>query len=201
MKKVIVIGATGTLGKAVCAALAEKHEVVAVGKSGGDLQVDITSEQSIATLFEKVGAFDALVLAAGDVAFAGLEDMTSEQWAVGLQSKMMGQINATRHAVKHLNDAGSITLVSGVLTDEPIAWGAAASTVNGAINHFVKAAATELPRGIRINVVSPTMLTESKPVYGDFFPGFADVPAEKVAKAYVKSVMGVQTGRVFEIYE
>ena len=94
---------------------------------------------------------------------------------------------------------GSITLISGILSEEPINWGVSATTINGAIEHFVKAAACELPKGLRINVVSPTVLTESMDKYADFFPGFVPVPAAKVALAYQKSVLGVQTGQVFKV--
>lgn len=118
---------------------------------------------------------------------------------MGLQSKLMGQINLTRAAIPYLNDKGSITLISGILSEEPINWRVSATTINGAIEHFVKAAACELPKGLRINVVSPTVLTESMDKYADFFPGFVPVPAAKVALVYQKSVLGVQTGQVFKV--
>lgn len=102
-------------------------------------------------------------------------------------------------AIPHLSDKGSITLISGILSEEPINWGVSASTVNGAIDHFVKAAACELPRGLRINVVSPTVLAESMDKYADFFPGLVPVPAARVALAYQKSVLGIQTGQVFRV--
>ncbi|MNC55182.1 short chain dehydrogenase [compost metagenome] len=111
----------------------------------------------------------------------------------------MGQINLTRAAIPHLNDNGSITLISGILSEEPINWGVSATTINGAIEHFVKGAACELPRGLRINVVSPTVLEESMDKYADFFPGFVPVPAARVAQAYQKSVQGVQTGQIFRV--
>ncbi|MNI69427.1 short chain dehydrogenase [compost metagenome] len=125
--------------------------------------------------------------------------MTDEQWQLGLQSKLMGQINLTRAAIPYLNDKGSITLISGILSEEPIHWGVSATTINGAIEHFVKGAACELPRGLRINVVSPTVLEESMGKYADFFPGFVPVPAARVAQAYQKSVLGVQTGQIFRV--
>ncbi|MCE9970184.1 short chain dehydrogenase, partial [Aeromonas salmonicida] len=161
--------------------------------------VDMRDPASIKALFAQVGQFDALVVASGSVAFNGLTEMTDEQWQVGLQSKLMGQINLTRAAIPYLNDKGSITLISGILSEEPINWGVSATTINGAIEHFVKAAACELPKGLRINVVSPTVLTESMDKYADFFPGFVPVPAAKVALAYQKSVLGVQTGQVFKV--
>ncbi|WOE85786.1 short chain dehydrogenase [Aeromonas veronii] len=197
--KIVIVGASGTVGSAVSELLAKDHQVIRVGHSRGNATVDMHDPASIKALFAQVGQFDALVVASGSVAFNGLTEMTDEQWQVGLESKLMGQINLTRAAIPYLTDKGSITLISGILSEEPINWGVSASTVNGAIDHFVKAAACELPRGIRINVVSPTVLAESMDKYADFFPGFVPVPAAKVAQAYKKSVLGIQTGQVFRV--
>ncbi|MGL4356513.1 MAG: short chain dehydrogenase [Aeromonas popoffii] len=196
---IVIVGASGTVGSAVSELLAKDHQVIRVGHSRGDARVDMRDPASIKALFAQVGPFDALVVASGSVAFNGLTEMTDEQWQVGLQSKLMGQINLTRAAIPYLNDKGSITLISGILSEEPINWGVSASTVNGAIDHFVKAAACELPRGLRINAVSPTVLEESMDKYADFFPGFVPVPAAKVAQAYKRSVLGIQTGQVFRV--
>jgi NAD(P)-dependent dehydrogenase (short-subunit alcohol dehydrogenase family) len=196
---IVIVGASGTVGSAVSELLAKDHQVIRVGHSRGDARVDMRDPASIKALFAQVGPFDALVVASGSVAFNGLTEMTDEQWQVGLESKLMGQINLTRAAIPYLNDKGSITLISGILSEEPINWGVSASTVNGAIDHFVKAAACELPRGLRINAVSPTVLEESMDKYADFFPGFVPVPAAKVAQAYKRSVMGIQTGQVFRV--
>lgn len=201
--KIVIVGASGTVGSAVSELLARDHQVIRVGHSQGDARVDMTDSASIAALFagiaEDIGRFDALVVASGNVAFAPFPEMTDEQWQTGLESKLMGQIRLTRAAIPHLNDGGSITLISGILSEEPISWGASASTINGAIEHFVKAAACELPRSLRINVVSPTVLEESMDKYADFFPGFVPVPATRVAQAYKKSVLGVQSGQVFRV--
>ncbi|WOX53386.1 short chain dehydrogenase [Aeromonas sp. CD] len=197
--KIVIVGASGTVGSAVSELLAKDHQVIRVGHSQGDATVDMRDPASIKALFAKLGQFDALVVASGSVAFNALTEMTDEQWQVGLESKLMGQINLTRAAIPHLNDKGSITLISGILSEEPINWGTSATTINGAIEHFVKAAACELPRGLRINVVSPTVLTESMDKYASFFPGFVPVPAARVAQAYQKSVLGVQTGQVFRV--
>lgn len=201
--KIVIVGASGTVGSAVSELLARDHQVIRVGHSQGDARVDMTDSASIAALFagiaEDIGRFDALVVASGNVAFAPFPEMTDEQWQTGLESKLMGQIRLTRAAIPHLNDGGSITLISGILSEEPISWGISASTINGAIEHFVKAAACELPRGLRINVVSPTVLEESMDKYADFFPGFVPVPATRVAQAYKKSVLGVQSGQVFRV--
>ncbi|WP_214454218.1 short chain dehydrogenase [Aeromonas dhakensis] len=197
--KIVIVGASGTIGSAVSDLLAKDHQVIRVGHSQGDARVDMRDPASIRGLFAKLGRFDALVVASGSAAFNALTEMTDEEWQLGIQSKLMGQINLTRAAIPHLNDKGSITLISGILSEEPINWGASVTTINGAVEHFVKAAACELPRGLRINVVSPTVLTESMDKYADFFPGFIPVPAARVAQAYQKSVLGVQTGQVFRV--
>ena len=197
--KIVIVGASGTIGSAVSELLAKDHQVIRVGHSQGDATVDMRDTASIKALFAGLGQFDALVVVSGSAAFNALTEMTDEEWQVGLQSKLMGQINLTRAAIPHLSDKGSITLISGILSEEPINWGASVTTINGAIEHFVKAAACELPRGLRINVVSPTVLAESMDKYADFFPGFVPVPATKVAQAYKKSVLGIQTGQVFKV--
>ncbi|HDZ8842656.1 TPA: short chain dehydrogenase [Aeromonas dhakensis] len=197
--KIVIVGASGTIGSAVSDLLAKDHQVIRVGHSQGDARVDMRDPASIRGLFAKLGQFDSLVVASGSAAFNALTEMTDEEWQLGIQSKLMGQINLTRAAIPHLNDKGSITLISGILSEEPINWGASVTTINGAVEHFVKAAACELPRGLRINVVSPTVLAESMDKYASFFPGFVPVPAARVAQAYQKSVLGVQTGQVFRV--
>jgi len=197
--RVIVVGATGTIGKAIVSELGTRHEVIEVGFSRGRFQVDIARIDSIRALFAAVGKTDAVVASAGKVHFGSLHEMTSEQFQVGLHDKLLGQVHLALVAQRHLNDGGSITLTSGVLSHDPIRYGANASAVNGAIDAFVRAAAIELPRGLRINAVSPTILRESLGIYGSYFIGFEAVPAERVALAYARSVDGAQTGQVYEV--
>ena len=198
--KVIVIGAGGTIGRVVAEQLAARHEVVRVGKTSGQFQADIADIGSIHRLFDKAGKADAVVVAAGEVHFGLLSEMTPEQFNIGLQHKLMGQVSVALAAQHYLNDGGSITLTSGIVGSEPIRYGANAASVNAAVEGFVRAAAIELPRGLRINAVSPTILTESLDSYGPYFHGFETVPASRVAQAYVKSVDGLQTGRVYTVW-
>lgn len=201
--KIIVIGAGGTIGRVVADQLAARHEVVRVGKTSGQYQADIADIGSIEKLFRKVneaGKADAVVVAAGDVHFGLLSEMTPEQFNIGLQHKLMGQVHVALAAQKYLNDGGSITLTTGIVGSEQIRYGANAATVNAAVEGFVGAAAIELPRGLRINAVSPTILTESLGTYGPYFYGFETAPASRVAQAYVKSVDGLHTGRVYKVW-
>jgi NAD(P)-dependent dehydrogenase (short-subunit alcohol dehydrogenase family) len=197
--KIIVIGASGTVGRAVAEELSRQHEVIRVGRTHGDEQVDITSQHSVQALFEKIGPVDAIVSATGNLHFGPLSTMTDRDFEQGLQDKLLGQIRLALTGQHYLNDGGSITLISGIVADEPIAQGVNATTVNAGLAGFVRAAACELPRGIRINLISPTVLSESAAAYDGFFPGFVSVPAATVALAYRRSVEGIQNGRVYKV--
>jgi NAD(P)-dependent dehydrogenase (short-subunit alcohol dehydrogenase family) len=197
--KIILIGASGTIGQAIASELQERHQIIRVGRNSGELQVDIRDPASISRLFEQTGPFDALISAAGNAHFGALEELTAKEFAVGLDDKLMGQINLVLLGREFANDGASFTLTSGVLSEDPIRYGAAVSTVNAALDGFVRAAAIELPRGLRINSVSPTILEESLPAYGAYFRGFKPVPAATVARAYAKSAEGRQTGQVYRV--
>jgi NAD(P)-dependent dehydrogenase (short-subunit alcohol dehydrogenase family) len=197
--RVVLVGASGTIGQAVARELGERHEIVRVGRSSGAVAMDITDAASIRKGFETIGRCDAVVCAAGKVQFGPLERMGEADYAVGLKDKLMGQVNLVLIGREFVADGGSFTLTSGVLSHDPIRAGSSASMVNGAIDAFVRAAAIELPRGLRVNAVSPGVLVESMDAYGPFFRGHEPVPAARVALAYAKSVEGARSGQVFEV--
>ena len=197
--RIILVGASGTLGKAVDHALSSRHDVVRVGHTKGDYQVDISDMGSIEALFSAVGDFDALVSTTGDVHFGPLEEFTSDKFDLGLRSKLMGQINLVMSGLKHVRTGGSFTLTTGQINEDPIRFGASGAMVNGGIEAFARSAALEMPRGVRINVVSPTVTEESWSAFGPFFPGQKPIPAAQAANGYVKSVEGPQTGQVYRI--
>ncbi|HET6553845.1 MAG TPA: short chain dehydrogenase [Dyella sp.] len=199
--RILIVGASGTVGRAVADALSSGHELVRAGRNSGDLQVDLTDMASVERMYEAAGPLDAVVTTAGHVHFGPLADMTPAQFNLGLQDKLMGQVHVVLAGQRHLRDGGSFTLTSGILAEEPIRLGVSATTVNAAIEGFVRAAATELPRGLRINVVSATVLTEALDAYGPYFPGFDAVPGARVAQAYRRSVEGVGTGRVYKLWQ
>lgn len=198
--RVVVVGASGTIGRAVVAELGPRHEIVTAGRTSGALRFDATDPASIRAGLEKVGPFDALVATFGTVKFAPLAELDAAGYGVGLADKLMGQVNLVLVGREFIADGGSFTLTSGILARDPVVAGSSASMVNGALEAWVQAAAIELPRGLRINCVSPGLLEESAAAYGAFFPGHIPVPATRVAKAYAKSVEGRLTGRVFEVF-
>ncbi|MER8085028.1 short chain dehydrogenase [Streptomyces sp. NPDC087532] len=197
--RILLVGAGGTLGSAVRRALvARGHEVIGVGRSGGDLVADVTDPEALARLYTEAGPLDAVAVAAGDAVFRPLGELTAEDIVTTFRGKALSQLELVRQGARHVAPTGSFTLVSGVVAEEPIVSGAAASAANGAVEAFVRAAAIELPPQ-RINVVSPTVAEESLPVYAPFFAGMEAVPADRVATAYVRSIEGAQTGQVYRV--
>jgi len=191
---ILVIGATGTIGRAVVEALGG-HDVIGVTRSTSP-SVDITKSATIAALFQSVGPVDHVVCCAGGGAWKPLADLTDEDFAASLGYKLMGQVNVIRHALRSVRDRGSITVTSGVLARSPMTGSGAISLVNAGLEGFVRAAANEAPRGIRVNVVSPPSVTETlTAIKMDTSIG---LPAATVAKAYVASVNGTQTGATIE---
>lgn len=196
--RILVVGGSGTIGSAVVEALRDRHEVITASRRA-DIAVDMTDPASVDAMFGRVGEVDAVVCTGGGAPFVALAQASPTDFAMGFADKLGGQINLVLRGFEHVRDGGSFTLITGVLAREPIATGAISSTINGGLEAFVVAAATELPRGLRINAVSPSVLEESLDKYGKFFPGFAPVSAADVARAFVKSVEGSHTGRVYAL--
>lgn len=195
--KIIVVGATGLIGREIVKDLSPRHEVIIAGHKSGDVRVDITSADSIETLYKRVGRFDALVSAAGQAKGGNMESMTEEDYLIGLRDKLMGQVNLVRLGMRYINDNGSFTLTSGSLANEPMLGTSSFSMVNAALNGFGKAVALEMKRGIRINVVSPPFATETLKVLG--MDESIGIPAAKFAAAYRESVEGKHNGEIFDV--
>ena len=194
--RILIVGATGTIGRAVVAALKGRHDLVLASKDDAPEQVDIGDPGSIKALYARVGRVDAVVCAAGLVAFKPLADLTNADFSLSLASKLMGQVNLVRFGVASVADGGSFTLTAGLLAREPARSGAAVSLVNAGLEGFVRSAALELPRGQRINVVSPPNVSETLQARGQ--DPKAGLPAAQVARAYMASVEGKQTGAVLD---
>jgi NAD(P)-dependent dehydrogenase (short-subunit alcohol dehydrogenase family) len=195
--KIIIVGASGTMGKHLTSAFEKENEVITAASERCDLQVDITSTESIENMFKKVGPFDALISTAGPTfvgAWKKLNDVTFRQ---GMEGKMMGQINLVLIGQHYINPKGSFTLITGALSHDPQKNFANASAANSAVEGFVRAAAIELENGIRINAVSPTVI-ENSPHYFPFFPGDIPVTMQQLEFGFRKSVFGANTGQVIK---
>jgi NAD(P)-dependent dehydrogenase (short-subunit alcohol dehydrogenase family) len=196
--RILVVGADGTVGKAAVAGL-KGHDIVRAGRSSAHVKVDLTEAGSIKAMYDKLGKLDAVVACTGHAHFGPLQNMTPEQFMVGVNDKLMGQVNLVLLGLPYVNDNGSFTLTTGVLDRDPIRAGVNASAVNAALNAFAMAAAIEMPRGIRINAVSPGLLEESVKKYEGFFPGHQPVSSAQVALGFTRAVLGAGTGHVIKI--
>jgi len=197
--KVLIIGANGTIGKKVTAALKDKHEIIKIGKTSGDLQVEISESASIEKMFKKSGKVDAIVCIAGDAKWDKFDNLSEEDFYIGIKSKLMGQVNLVRIGRKYLNPGGSFTLTTGILADHPVDKTTSAAMVNGGIHSFVKAAVLELENGFRINAVSADLVEDAKEKYGEYFPGHTPVAMDKVTDGYKKSILGKLNGEIIRI--
>jgi NAD(P)-dependent dehydrogenase (short-subunit alcohol dehydrogenase family) len=194
--KVVVIGATGTIGKPVAEALEKRgHEVVRVSRTSA-VPVDIENAASVRALFDKVRDVDAVVCCAGGAGWGPLPKLTDDDFALSLRYKLMGQVNVVRIAQERLKDKGSVTVTSGVLATRPMPGSACVSLVNAGLDGFVRAAALDMPRGIRVNVVSPPWVSET--LRARKMDESIGTPAAAVAQAYVASVEGKGSGEVIE---
>lgn len=194
--KILLIGATGTIGKAVSARLSGEHEVIAAGYSDGDVQVDLGRTESIQAMFEQVGKIDAVISTAGLANFAPLQALSDDDFQLALNNKLMGQLNLVRLGTEYINQGGSITLTSGVLSRKPMPGSASVSMVNGALESFVKAAALELDQ-LRLNVVAPVFVKETMAMMGMDTAG--GVSAADTAIAYEAAVIGDMHGQTLDI--
>jgi NAD(P)-dependent dehydrogenase (short-subunit alcohol dehydrogenase family) len=197
--RILIVGANGAVGRCAVGELGKRHEVVTAGRQSGDLRVDLLDQDSIRAMLAKAGRLDAIVAATGHTHFGPLTSMTPAEFQKGLDDKLMGQIKLALIGISHVADGGSITLTSGVINRDPIRQGANAAAVDGAIDAFVAAAAIEMPRGMRINAVSPGLLADSAARYEGFFPGHEPVSSARVGLAFAKSVEGALTGQVIVV--
>lgn len=195
--KILIVGASGLLGSGAVTALSDENEIIQASRNG-KISVDLTDPNSIAAMYEQVGKVDAVIAATGKVPFKSITELTLEDYRSGIVDKVLGQIELVRRGIEFVNDGGSFTLTTGILARAAIPTGTVASVANGALESFVMAAAIEMPRGIRINVVSPSVLVEATG-YHSYFPGFEQVTLKEVGKAYAKSVNGKKTGHTYEI--
>ncbi len=199
--KILVIGGNGTIGNRVVSHLkSENYEVIIAGRSSGDVTVDMTDSNSIAAMFDTVGNLDSVVSIAGEAKWDDFENLSEEDFYVGIKSKLMGQVNLCRIGIPYLNPEGSITLSTGILADDPVAKTTSAAMVNGALHSFVKALALELKDGKRVNAVALGLVEDAYEKYKAFFPGHNPLPTPRVINAYIKAILGKNNGEVIRDY-
>jgi NAD(P)-dependent dehydrogenase (short-subunit alcohol dehydrogenase family) len=198
--RIIVVGGAGTIGTAVVELLSARHDVVVAGRQSGDVQVDISSRDSVRSMYRRIGSFDALACAAGEAHFGPFETATEEELALGVHSKLLGQMRLVLLGRSLISEGGSFTLISGYILDDPIPEATSFAVANGGVEGFVRAAALKLERRVRINAVSPGMAQNSYEQFGPFNPGRAPVSMLEIALAFQRSVEGWRTGEIIRAW-
>ncbi len=195
--KIVIVGGTGIIGSAVADALAPMGDVVRVGRTRGDLQVDARSSKDIQSLFANTGPFDHLIsLVGGDVPIGPLGSLSPADMTCAFENKVLPQIQLVQLGLAHIRDGGSFTLSAGFLNKEPKPGFAAIAMANGALEGFVASAALDMERGIRINSVSPVFVIESLQRAGLVdMTSFVTMSAADTALAYVAAISGSDNGR------
>ena len=193
--RVIVVGAAGTIGKAIVAALERDHEVLAASRNS-KIRVDMSDPESIRNMYRTVGRIDAVISAAGQAQFAPLAQLTDADFQFSLNNKLMGQVNLVRFGMDSMRDRGCFTLTSGILARSPMKGSGVISLVNAGLEGFVRAAALEAPRGIRVNIVSPPWITDTLRALG--MDPTQGITPELASRLYVQSLVGDQSGMVIE---
>ncbi len=195
--RVLHVGASGLIGKAVASAMAASgHEVVRVGSSSGHHTVDLADKASIEALYEVAGSVDAVVCTAGFAVFGSVDELDDDAYATSIDNKLMGQVNLIRLGLGHVASGGSFTLTTGTLTTKPGPGTAVVAMVGGGVEAFVRAAAIDLDGRFRVNAVSPGWVAESRQAAG--LPPEPGIWAADLAEYYVRFLHGDQTGVVAE---
>lgn len=202
-KRILLVGASGIIGKAVNQLLSPDYEVIRASRKG-EVQIDLTDPEGMVAVLKGLAPLDHIISTAGYANFVPLDKvpvakLEDSPYKLGLLDKLMGQVNLALAARDVLVDKGSVTLTSGTTSEEPIIGGSSFSMVNGALEKWALAAATEMPRGIRVNVVSPSVAAECSPQHLAAFPGFEPLPAFKMALAYKRCVDSLITGRTIAV--
>ncbi|MGD9557752.1 MAG: short chain dehydrogenase [Mangrovibacterium sp.] len=199
--RILIIGGSGTIGENVAEALAPRHEVIIASRSSAKHQVDLTFPRSIKHLYETIGPLDACISTTAAGAPDNFARLTEEDLLDNMKGKLFGQINLVLTGQRYLKEGGSFTLTSSIFADRHARGATGRAIINAALHSFVATASLELPKGQRINVVSPGPVTDSMEEFSRFFPEIKPVPMEKIVHAYVESVEGNMSGQVFRVYE
>jgi NAD(P)-dependent dehydrogenase (short-subunit alcohol dehydrogenase family) len=195
--KIIVIGGTGIIGKAVVNSLKENHEVIVTSRTAGDYQLDIENKGAIAKMFEDIKDVDGIISTTGAAMMMPISDLTDEALDLALNNKMKAQINFIREGLKHLKKGGFITITTGTAGIQPFPGTSSISMACAGLEAFVKAVELENNTGIRINAIRPAMVTESAELFNMKVP--FSVSAKDTAEVYKNVAEGNQSGEIVDV--
>lgn len=198
--KILIIGANGTIGKKLTPQLATQHEIITAGRNSGEVRVDISSEESIKEMFKQVKNVDACICIAASGPLDNFSTLTEKQLLEDFKGKLFGQMNLVLIGQNYLNNNGCFTLTSGIFADIPYKGVTGGAIISGGLHSFVLSASIELPKGLRINVVSPSMVEDSVADFGHLFPELKAVSMNQLVDAYEKTINENITGQILRVY-
>ena len=137
---------------------------------------------------------------AGEAHFGPFETVTEDELALGVHSKLLGEMRLVLLGRSLISEGGSFTLMSGYVLDDPIPEATSFAVANGGVEGFVRAAARRLERRVRINAVSPGLAQDSYEQFGSFNPGRVPVPMLEIASAFHRSIEGWRTGEIIRAW-
>ncbi|TKK71714.1 short chain dehydrogenase [Ilyomonas limi] len=191
--KIVVIGATGTIGKAVAQLLKDKgHEVIEASRSTQPA-IDIADSASIDAFYKQVGEVDAIVSAAGDAVGGPIDKLTDEQVQFSINSKLQGQINVVRKGLPYLRPNGVFVITGGFLAYKPAPQTSMYAVANSGLEGFAKAVALDLTAGRRIVIVHPPWVAETAAALGMDASPWPN--AATTAEAYLAAIEGSANGQ------
>lgn len=199
--RIVVVGGAGTIGRRLVPALrSHGHDLVVAGRASGDVHVDLTSHAAVEAMYREVGVVDSVVSIAAHGALDEFRTLTSDALQENMRAKFFGQVDLVLTGQHHCADGASFTLTSGIFADQAWPHVTGGGVISGALHSFALAAAIGLPRGMRINVVSPTMISDSVDAFAEHFPGMRPVPMGELVGHYLQCVEGDDTGRIIRAY-
>ena len=194
-KKAIVFGGTSGIGLATTKRLAALGaEVIAVSRNpekAGDVpagvtlkKCDVLDRDAMQALFAECAPFDILISAAtgGSRAVGPFLEMDMDGYKASFD-KLWGYANVLRFGTEHVNEGGSIVLVSGIPARNTRPGQVAIGSVGGAVEALVRAVAKEIAPSRRLNVVAPG--TIDTPI----FSGEGEARTEFYKKATAKNLI------------
>ncbi|MFD8492947.1 short chain dehydrogenase [Amycolatopsis sp. NPDC059657] len=199
--RIVVVGGAGTIGRRLVPALRSRgHDIVVARRTSGEVRVDLASPATIEAMYREVGAVDGVVSVGAHGALDEFATLTSEALAENMRAKFFGQAELVLTGQRHCADGASFTLTSGIFADQAWPGVTGGGVISGALHSFTLSAAIELPKGMRVNVVSPTLVGDSAGAFAEQFPGMRPVRIDDLVGHYLSCVEGDGTGRVIRAY-
>lgn len=191
----LIIGATGTIGKEIEKLSKIKGDSVISVSRNSDPSINIEDSKSLENYFKHSSEFDAIICVAGNASFGRFTDLNDDQINIGINSKLLGQINLVRKAIDKLNPGGTIILTGGMLAFSPWPETSNIAMANAGLDGFVRAANLELNDNKRVAVVHPPLIQETAKKMGmDSNPWPA---ASAVAETYLSALLNQSNGSSF----